>query len=246
MGTCLVIIKKSYAGQSFVNTHAINLSETPGPMSVAEMTALLAVPFLDISGGLLEQDPGSALWRLLNFEQRIYSTLVRFERVLITDRTNYQPGPDVEQAFKGYTLNFNGLTNISTPTTLDAGDHVLSITRQASAVGAQDGEIEYRMLLNKSDFVPAGERLLSWASDQEREAWGTRIENALALSGLDTMFGNQEPNNPTYVIPRYTDLNNTTSDGNIVGYYNCSGFAVYGPRHRQVRGGRRRKKPTTP
>lgn len=246
MGTCLVVVEKSFNGVKFVNTHAVWDNRTEGTMSPQEMAELIQVPFLSNTGDLLDGPVNSILWSILEFERLLYSNIVRFTRVLITDRRNFQPGPDQTRAFKGYTLNYSGASNYSTFNSVDAGDHILSITRNAVFVGAEDGEIEYRMLLNKEDHVASGDRLLAWASDSTRLTWGNKVGTALNQSQLENYFGDTSLTGiHSYVIPRYTDRNSTTVDSDIRGLYICGGFSVLGPLSRQVRKGRRKKKTTT-
>lgn len=247
MGSVLVIIRKDYNGTEFVNTHCLTNNDTDGTVTPAQLQGLLGTKFLDNTGGLL---PASNLgidmgpvWRLLEFERLLYPSIVKFKRILFTDRKNYQPGPDDERAYKGYNLNYTGATNHSTGSTIDAGDHILSITRTAADVSSEDGEIEYRCLLNKSEFINNGRRMLDWADQQARDYWSGALDDALATSGLSDLFGAGFDNNDwAYTIPHYA---RETADGNVkgdlIGAYWCEGLSIYGPLSRQVRQGRRKK-----
>lgn len=246
MSVALFVIYKSFNGINFANTHAVSVGAGGGgAMGPVEMGQLIAEPFLDNTGVLLDALSGAGiLWSILEFERQMYSNVVRFERALLTDRRNYQPGPDNVQAFKSWRLNYSGATNFSTASSIEGGDRILSITRRTVGVGGQDGELEYRMMLNKEDSRAAGNRLLEFSSDQARITWGARLSDALADSNLAAYFQDGQQGT-AYVVPRYTDRNNTTTDSSILGAYAVEGFTLYGPLSRQVRKGRKRKKPTT-
>lgn len=242
-GTALVTIEKTFNGKKFVNTHGVTTGSFTGAMDRVTMQEMLNTEFLDNTGDLVTIPVNSIIWRLLAFERAMYSTVVRFTKVAISDHKNYIEGPDQSRAYKTYKLNFTGTGTYATANTLEAGGIILSITRRAFGVGQEDGEIEYRAMLVKEDTRNNGPDMLDWAGEQSRQGWGNRLTSAIDESGLETHFGAGTAEGLyAYTVPHYSSIKRgDLRDGDIIGGFPIQNLVIDGPKLRQVAGGRKRK-----
>lgn len=244
----LVVIKMELNGATFSNTHAVSTGPEQRAVTAGEVATLIEAPFIDNTGNIVPPtDAVGIIWSILEFQRQMMPDIVRFTRLLITDRRNYQEGPDNVKAFKSYPLNFVGARTDVTANTVESGAAILSIVRRGSGVGAEDGELEFRNVLNKEDTRNIGRNMLDWSSDQARTKYGGLLTDALADSGLSAYFHDGVGDTaPLYAIPRYaSEERGDPFPGSIIGGGWVEGLVINGPRNRQVRGGKKKKKETT-
>jgi hypothetical protein len=233
-------------GSSFSNTHGFQVGNEQRAVTPAEVAPLIAEPFLDNTGVIFTDPVDSFIWRVLEFQRLMMPSIVRFTRLLVTDRRNYQAGPDNVKAFKSYALNFTGARTDATAQTIENGNIILSLVRRGTGVGAEDGELELRNVLNKEDTRNLGRNQLDWSADQARLKYSLLLTDALAVSGLENHFiGGELVGGIAYAIPRYaSEARNEPFPGSIIGGVSCEAMSINGPRARQVRGGKKKKKET--
>lgn len=241
MGYGLIVLKKELDGEEFSNTYAFNGAEGLAQLGPADLFAIGAD--VEITDANTSTTPGPVaaffLHRVIAFDRLLTHQSVNYTEVYITDGTRNETDPG--NTFFTAALDFLGLWSSANPV---PGNVTLLIQRVPAGFNARKGRLYMRAALDESEVRLGGKRLLTWQTPGSRTTVVTRVNNAVASSGLQNHMADGFGGNfPQFVIPHYDEiaLPDDKTGRNLIGGTQIARLTAAQPNARQVQAGRKEK-----
>lgn len=244
MGRLLIMVEKSFGGETWVNTHcAITNASPQSVLADADMTSL-GIGSALTTASTASGAPTTFLQRLISFESYIHDGNVIVSRVYVTDgQRNATADPDW---LWSSTLAIPGRGRINQdPLVLANGSVALVVNRNPIGYNSRGGRMFIRGLLLETEIAFNMRGGVGYQAASAATTMQTILSSALTASALSSHFNNGA-NVATvgYAIPHYTGKFDTTDPkgwGILKGATLVSSMAAGVPRNRQMLRGKRRK-----
>lgn len=249
MGIGLIVIDKSFQGETWSNTYAFSVGNPPLNVGTLSQTDLFDIgatqPFTFDN---TDPRPPSApdylggdflLHSLVGFERLLYSPDITIDRVYVTDgRENPSTGGALYAAIPTQLV---GLANENVAEILP-GSVTLLLNRVPATLGQRPGRLYLRGMLSEGAVSFGGNKLVRFANATARQVVNNIIFTSQLNSEVGNYFVNGSSNNVRLGIAKYASALNTTQPitNDLIAIAPISGFSVVGPVARQVTKGRRR------
>lgn len=252
MSIALVMVEKTFAGQSWVNTHAVQIgAANTGMPADADLDAIGVNAVF--SAALTSGGAGTTfLQRLVNFERLLHYPPVTISKVYVTDGKKNKINPGNE--FAVIPLQLAGLQSTSGATGSDwiaPGNISLLLNRVPIGYSVKPGRAFYRACIAQSQVHFSGNKLVDFVSSAVATAIGTTVSSAVSASGLGGHMGTSGGTGTYtatafYCIPHYTKgdttVGPTNTNGQLATVTPVSNIILKGVTARQGNRGRKKKK----
>jgi hypothetical protein len=235
----LINIQKTLAGEDWINTYGVMTDGSAlAPISGTDIPNINQFPVTDAT-----TDPNSGTYAggtslvhaILGFERLMHSSAVEFSQVYITD--GQDNSGNVNNVFQVVDTSFAGLEAAINAAAVAPGSITLQVNRNPVGYSQRRGRIFMRAVMAQGDIGIGNNRLVDFATPQDRTDAENRLDTAITSSLLGNyMAGGSQVTSMALAIPSYNALTGAL-DGAVV----IESLVVRNIVSRQVKRGRKEK-----
>ena len=193
MGNGVIVIKKQFQGEEWVNTHPFSVNGD-GSLTNDDLVAIGMDRDLSNAGttpgNIAFGDgvgPVPLLYAVLGWERLMHFDQIQFTAVYVTDKLENSAVTDLgANTFAVKPLGFNGLRG--TAASIAPGNITAMVNRVPAVFSRRAGRMYLRGCLYMQAVAFLGRGLLGWANNDARNDFETLLTNSVNSSGLNAFF----------------------------------------------------------
>lgn len=247
MGLGLVIIEKTYNGESWSNTHAFSTGEET-ELDDADLNAI-GFPLVqsggtdDFGGQGALPSTATFLQAIITFERLLHWNDISFTKVYVTDGKIADLA--LTNTFAVAAINFGGLASVGTvdPNTIMPGNVALQINRAPFNYSNRQGRMLLRGCLLDNEVRFANRGGVAWTNSEAAAVVQNRVDVAFGNSNIAGFMGASTTSTVRFCIPKYSTSNvlGGARKGQLISAVPIGGLTLVGPVSRQMKRGKKKK-----